>query len=236
MAADSSRACCWHSESLEQFADFLRSAIERIGTDFIEVYGIDTTLLHLWAVQKDVKIIPPEQNYILKQGVRESMDFTTRETQLCSQNGPIKAIHMSRDVRFLSHWRFLACHPAEALSKGQSFALSNDVTLGPYQLSDDSLSAFSRCGFHIKNVIAEKTAPISAAKVGRDLVITAVGNHEIDLEATRAIDSCNLIATHPSGCPSPLMMEITIGETTLSKSLELSATYARKFQIILRFS
>ncbi|WP_256978299.1 hypothetical protein [Burkholderia sp. HI2500] len=113
------------ADAWTRYAHHLRDCIARIGTDFQECFGIDTTFLHLWGAQGETALLDPVQNFVSKYGIHEAFDASTGTTTLRYHGEPIRALHMTGDIRFLDRWRYYPNHTDAALRDGMPFALSD---------------------------------------------------------------------------------------------------------------
>ncbi len=58
------------TQAWRDFAAHVRECLGRVGIDFQAVYGLDTTILHLWGAKKRVTLLPETQNFVTKNGVK----------------------------------------------------------------------------------------------------------------------------------------------------------------------
>ncbi|WP_063551877.1 hypothetical protein [Burkholderia territorii] len=212
-----------------RFATHLRDCVARIGTDFQECFGIDTTFLHLWSARGETALLDPVQNFVSKNGIHESFDSNNGTTTLRYQGEPIRALHMTGDIRFLDRWRYYANHVDAALRDGVPFALS-DGTPAPSDPAAAGIAAtaFMRsAGLAVASVAVERSAGayLQAIDEPGGTMVVGSGNHEIVLTATRDIARLNVYITHPSGSPSPLRCEVLIDGHAQPKGTELMAHF-----------
>ncbi|MBY4864983.1 MULTISPECIES: hypothetical protein [Burkholderia] len=212
-----------------RYAAHLRDCVARIGTDFQECFGIDTTFLHLWGARGETALLDPVQNFVSKNGIHESFDAHDGITTLRYQGEPIRALHMTGDIRFFDRWRYYANHVDSALRDGMPFALS-DGTPSP----SDTIGARIAATEYVRAAGLTVTAAALEASPGAYLqaidepggtMLVGSGNHEIVFTATRDIERLNVYITHPSGSPSPLRCEVLIDGHAQRKGTELMAHF-----------
>ncbi|WP_396332608.1 hypothetical protein [Burkholderia anthina] len=212
-----------------RYAEHLRDCVARIGTDFQECFGIDTTFLHLWGARGETALLDPVQNFVSKNGIHESFDAHEGITTLRYQGEPIRALHMTGDIRFFDRWRYYANHVDSALRDGVPFALS-DGTPAP----SDAIVARIAATEYVRSAGLTVTSAALEASAGAYLqaidepggtMLVGSGNHEIAFTATRDIERLNVYITHPSGSPSPLRCEVLIDGHAQRKGTELMAHF-----------
>ncbi|WP_321924990.1 hypothetical protein [Burkholderia sp. BCC1998] len=208
-----------------RFAAHLRDCVARIGTDFQECFGIDTTFLHLWGARGETALLDPVQNFISKNGIHESFDPSNGATTLRYQGEPIRALHMTGDIRFFDRWRYYANHVDAALRDGMPFALSNG-TPAPSDTAAARIAATEyvrSAGLTVNSAAIEGSAGayLQALDEPGGTMLVGSGNHEIVLTATRDIARLNVYITHPSGSPSPLRCEVLIDGQAQHKGPDL---------------
>ena len=214
------------AEAWRDFAAHVRDGVSRIGTDFRVTYGLDTTVLHLWAAKARVKLLPQTQNFVTKNGVQESRDAHNRVV-LTSATGPIRGLHMTTDIRFLNCWRFYSNHSDYALSAGQPYALADPKTgpLGavPAGVASDAAAM----GIEILAIEGEDGGVWHAARDGDGLRIVATGNHVIRCRTTRQIDVLVLTAMYLSGDPAPIRAGIAVPghELIIARDMSQSSSF-----------
>ncbi|RQS61620.1 hypothetical protein [Burkholderia sp. Bp8984] len=208
-----------------RFAAHLRDCVARIGTDFQECFGIDTTFLHLWGARGETALLDPVQNFVSKNGIHESFDPSNGATTLRYQGEPIRALHMTGDIRFFDRWRYYANHVDAALRDGMPFALS-DGTPAPSDTAAARIAATEyvrSAGLTVNSAAIEGSAGayLQALDEPGGTMLVGSGNHEIVLTATRDIARLNVYITHPSGSPSPLRCEVLIDGQAQHKGPDL---------------
>lgn len=112
-----------HRTAWKRFGAYVRDCITRIDVDFKRIYGIDTTFLHLWAATGAVRLLGAEQNFVTKWGLHERHDLSTGGLVLEHNGRPLRALHMTGDVRFVNRWRYFTRCYAEALEQGARLSL-----------------------------------------------------------------------------------------------------------------
>ncbi|KVU53004.1 hypothetical protein [Burkholderia cepacia] len=217
------------ADAWARYAGHLRDCTARIGTDFQECFGIDTTFLHLWSAQGETALLDPVQNFVSKYGIHEAFDAGTGTTTLRYHGEPIRALHMTGDIRFLDRWRYYANHVDAALRDGVPFALSDGT---PAQ--SDAVAARIAATDYVRSAgltVAAATIETSAGaylqaidEPGGTMLIGS-GNHEVVFTATRDIARLNVYVTHPSGSPSPLLFEVLVDGQPQRKGTELTAHF-----------
>ena len=212
-----------------RYAAHLRDCVARIGTDFQECFGIDTTFLHLWGARGETALLDPVQNFVSKNGIHESFDAHDGIMTLRYQGEPIRALHMTGDIRFFDRWRYYANHVDSALRDGVPFALSDGATT-----PSDTIVARIAATEYVRAAGLTVTAAALEASAGAYLqaidepggtMLVGSGNHEIVFTATRDIERLNVYITHPSGSPSPLRCEVLIDGHAQRKGTELMAHF-----------
>ncbi|MGS0891419.1 hypothetical protein ACVBGC_02475 [Burkholderia stagnalis] len=217
------------AQAWTRYADHLRDCLARVGADFQECFGIDTTFLHLWSAQGETALLDPIQNFVSKNGIHESFDERDGGTTLRYQGRPIRALHMTGDIRFFDRWRYYANHVDAALRDGAPFALSDGA---PVQ-SDASATRIAAAdyvrsaGLTVSAATLEQSpgAYLQAVDEPGGTLLIGSGNHEVVFTATRDIPKLNVYITHPSGSPSPLRCEVAIGADVQRKGTELMAHF-----------
>ena len=213
------------AEAWMQYAHHLRDCVTRIGVDFQEIFGIDTTFLHLWAAHDNVAQLDCVQNFVIKNGIHESFNESDGSTTLEHLGKPIRALHMTGDIRFFDRWRFYIHDVEFALREGANFALSDGVLTPSDQFAEHasasrflqsvgltlSASSMETCAGSYLQVVDE---PGGAMLIGS-------GNHEIAFKATRDMPRLQVYITHPSGSPSPLRCDVEIDGHTFRKGKDL---------------
>ncbi|WP_175774220.1 hypothetical protein [Burkholderia anthina] len=212
-----------------RYAEHLRDCVARIGTDFQECFGIDTTFLHLWGAHGQTALLDPVQNFVSKNGIHESFDAHDGITTLRYQGEPIRALHMTGDIRFFDRWRYYANHVDSALRDGLPFALS-DGTPAPSDAIVARIAATEyvrAAGLTVTSAALEASAGayLQAIDEPGGTMLVGSGNHEIVFTATRDIERLNVYITHPSGSPSPLRCEVLIDGHAQRKGTELMAHF-----------
>jgi hypothetical protein len=217
------------ADAWARYAGHLRDCITRIGTDFQECFGIDTTFLHLWSAKGETALLNPVQNFVSKYGIHESFDASNGTTTLRYQGEPIRALHMTGDIRFFDRWRYYANHADAALRDGMPFALSDGT---PAQ--SDAIAERVAARDYVRS--AGLTISVAAIEGNADAYLQAIdepggtmlvgsGNHEIVFAATRDIARLNVYVTYPSGLPSPLRCEVLVDGQAYRKGIESMAHF-----------
>ncbi|WGS46891.1 hypothetical protein LFL97_32365 [Burkholderia sp. JSH-S8] len=220
------------ADAWARYADHLRDNIAKIGVDFQECFGIDTTFLHLWAAQGEVADLETIQNFVAKSGIHESFNEADGSTTLRYRDQPIRALHMTGDIRFFDRWRYYANHAKFALREGEEFALSDGVPTPSESLTERlSASEFYRStGLSVTAVEIEECSGAYLQPVDEPggVMFIGCGNHDITLTATQDIPRLNVYITHPSGTPSPLRCEVVIDGRTYCKGTELMGHFSHR--------
>lgn len=198
------------AEAWRDFAAYIRDCIGRVGVDFSLGYGFDTTLLHLWAAQSRLRLLPETQNFVVKSGVSETRDGSGAALLACA-SGPIRGLHMTGDIRFLNCWRFYSHHRAYALTDGASFALTPDTREPLAEIPEPIHAAFAQVGFETVTVRAEAGATLHAFRDVDGLHVVGTGNHEIELRAADEIVRRILTVMYLSGSPAPIRARVRLG-------------------------
>ncbi|WP_205816372.1 hypothetical protein [Burkholderia sp. Ac-20345] len=195
----------------ERFGSYVRDCVSRINEDFVSIYGLDTTFLHLWGAAGGVSLLGPEQNFVSKWGLHERHDLGIGSVSFEHNGKLVRALHMTGDVRFhLNRWRYLTRHHAAALEQGARLSLpvpdGMDV-LTPIDLAGLQLSRFRELGLEpiAARVDRFRDVAISIGDVApgaAGLSISAWGAHEIEFDSTCAGGMLELNVTHLSGQPS----------------------------------
>ena len=205
------------------FAVHIQQCMKRIGTDFQDCFGIDTTFLHLWAAEDGVSLLSETQNFISKRGLEEVFDGQTGQTHFIRLGERIRAIHMSGDIRFFNRWRYYANNPDHAFAHGEALALAPSHHLQEIEISDEAAAATRTLGLTLSAV---RTEPYPGAHVQHvntpsNLTWFGVGNHEIQMTATEDIARLDVYMSFPSGFPSPVRWVIDVDGKTMVNSNQL---------------
>jgi hypothetical protein len=89
-----------------EFAKFLQEQVARIGVDFTTRYGLDTTLISLYAGLGFVELLDPSYNAVTKWGIGQIGDLIRGVVHLQLGQRPVQGLHATTDVRFNSTWRY----------------------------------------------------------------------------------------------------------------------------------
>ncbi len=215
-------------------ADHVRACLDGIGTDFLECFGLDTTILHLWAARNEVGLLPNTQNFITRWGVAE----VTRHDVPClaeaASGEPIRALHMAGNVRFYDRWRYYANHPLSALEAGAAFALTEGRLIPVTEAGagwDDLQALCAEHGLRLLTLKREDDAgaSVTVLKTALGLNIVGDGNIAITFEAVRDIPGLNIYMSHPSGFPSPVRCTVTYREHETATQSDLLTHYRYSF-------
>lgn len=190
-------------QAWRDFAAHVRECLGRIGTDFRAIYGLDTTILHLWGAKERVTLLPDTQNFVTKNGVKEGIDAHCNVT-LSSASGPIRGLHMTTDIRFLNCWRFYNIHSSEALGAAAPFALSASEVSPLPAVPPQIEGAAAEMGLEIVAIASEESARWQAFQDGENLTVIAAGNHQIRLRTARAFTPLVITVMYLSGQPAPV--------------------------------
>ncbi|HDR9766457.1 TPA: hypothetical protein QDC27_002913 [Burkholderia cepacia ATCC 25416] len=197
-------------EPWARFARFVREQAGRIGQDFVAIYGLDTTFLHLWGGLGHVRLVGCEQNFVTKWGLHERHDFDAVRIVLEHQGKPIRGLHMTGDVRFLNHWRYLARHAEHAIALGQAFALAPEAgkraqpadpgLLQPERFVASGLSVLAAHEDVLANVPRLAAGPSFRNPQGHAL--NAWAAHTVEFAVTRDRLVLDIWLSHLSGQPA----------------------------------
>jgi hypothetical protein len=202
------------TEAWRDFGAHVRDCVGRVGIDFSPGYGFDTTILHLWAAQSRMRLLPETQNFVVKGGVGETRDASGAPLLQCAA-GPIRGLHMTSDIRFLNCWRFFSHHRAYALAEGAAFALA-PATLAPLPDARGELrAALEDAGFETVGVSAEDGASLHVFRDDEGLHVVGIGNHEIELRATGEAGRRVVTVMYLSGSPAPVRAKVRLGNEEL---------------------
>lgn len=201
------------------FAAHIEDCASRIGTDFRRIFGIDTTFLHLWAVDHELGILPETQNFITKQGVIETFRRDRAQPIWAAPDGPITALHMCGDVRYFDRWRYYANFPDHGLRVGARFAPTAGEMVplpGTHPIygeaAADVLATVNLATVSVESEVPDARA-IAVFRAAAGVFLHASGNHRILLTATRDIPAMELYLDSPAGFPSPLRRMFKVGGT-----------------------
>jgi hypothetical protein len=201
-----------------KFLQLLRYYMARFGSDVRTYRGIDATVLHLCSISGEVAPLDVTQNFEIRNGARE----LAGENHGCSRfkhlARPIRAVRAAHDSQFFHRWRYYNNYPDSALRNGHEFSLSKaalarteqaDLASQPLQLVGLAFMTcyIEHCSGSYLQVVDE---PGGAMLVG-------AGNHKIVLEAIRDVPRLDIYAMHPSDLPSPLMIEVEVGDIRFRK-------------------
>ena len=204
----------------QAWADFgghVDTCLARVGTDFSAIYGLDTTMLHLWAAEGRVRLIGPEYNFVPKWGLHDRHDLSSGALVLEYAGTPVQALHMIGEGRYRNGWRYLARHCEQALEQGRVFALSgplSDQCFCAVPPLAESARAFAVLGLDLVGIKvcagADARLAIGASLLARDgVAISAWGPLEVELAAREAL-TLDLVATFLDNQPSALRMEVLV--------------------------
>lgn len=225
-------------EGWQQLAGFMRHCLTLVGQDFQYVYGLDTTLINLFAGFENFIALPHRYNYVPKRGISEGTEGLKGGDEL------IAALHMTTDVRYNHVWRFYNRFPEQALSDGAAYALAS-VQLQDYALShvpQDFLEGLAKCGWKIIALSSTQGIDFTAARhslliAGAGSGVFAVGGSStITLEAVRTLRKVHILTGYVANTPSPIRFSIkTQGQVIeLGYSAGSSGDFAEGTQLVLQ--
>ncbi|MGN3966376.1 hypothetical protein ACS0ZG_33865 [Burkholderia gladioli] len=200
------------------FADHVHACMTRIGQDFVPIYGLDTTFLHLWAARGGVRLLGPEQNFLPKWGMRERHDWASGKIVFEFQGAPVRGLHMTGEIRYINRWRYLNRHP-EALEQGRPFCLTatGHTTWRLLEPDQASVEICHRAGLAVIHVATDEsitTAPlIEASAIAADSICVFVAGSfyadfrvmlneaVVEVRATYLVDqpSCATVSVEVNG-------------------------------------
>lgn len=192
-----------------EFARHVRECAAAIGTDFQNCFGLDTTFLHLWAVAREITLLPRTQNFVTRWGVTELSDNGASHFADGPSGEAVRALHMTGNVRFFDRWRYFRNDPDTALAEGRAFALSSGECVAMPESGsgwDGAWALSARYGLRLKSLLREDVdqSNITISETETGLTIVCTGNAEITLEALTYTPNLNIYMSHPSGFPSPI--------------------------------
>ncbi len=157
----------------------------------------------------------------------EHYDGAQQEMSFHSADGPVRALHMAGDIRFMNRWRYVTNRPTHVLNAGQPFALAPS-TLAPVASYPAGLvEACAALGLEVLSADAEPGGYFQAFAHGGDAILNLSGNHTLTLRATRTMPELHVYMTHPSGFPSPIRMTLNLrDETVHSIATALHSSYS----------
>ncbi|GJE39304.1 hypothetical protein [Methylobacterium persicinum] len=203
------------------FGNHLKACQQRIGIDFKRTYGTDTCFLHLWAAEDRVALLPETQNFVTKNGVTEIQD-PDGQFVLMSEQGPIRGLHMTYDIRFLNRWRYYTNRPMRALQYGRVFALKalSEIAIPtpPRHFSD----TIETIGLEIGSIFCEDGSTGHAFQDGESVTVIATGNHSMTLRAVRPLTPLVITVMTLSGLPGPIRTQIRLGEQQVTIQRDMS--------------
>lgn len=199
------------AQAWRDFGEHVRDCVERIGVDFIDAYGLDTTILHLWAARSRVTLLSETQNLVPKRGVGETRADSGVPLLSCT-SGPIRGLHMTSDIRFLNCWRFLSIHRDHALTSGLPFALEPDTLAPRTAIPADLALAFGELGFEVASVATEDRTTLHTFRNADGLHIIGTGNHVIELTALQTIERLVVNVMYISGAPAPVRSRFRLND------------------------
>lgn len=197
------------SEAWRDFGRHVRDCVDRIGTDFTSAYGFDTTILHLWAAHRRLNLLSESQNYVIKNGIQERRNAAGEPVFLCP-DGPIRAMHMTSDIRFVNCWRYAVNHRDEALKQGLPYALVSAETETLDTIPEDLRAAFAALGFEIEAMAIEKGGTLHTFDNSDGLHVMCMGNHTIAMRATRPNPLLFLNVMYLTGSPPPTQVRFNL--------------------------
>ncbi|WGS46841.1 hypothetical protein LFL97_32030 [Burkholderia sp. JSH-S8] len=193
-----------------QFAQHIHEQIGKIGQDFQAIYGLDTTLLHLWGGLGRVQLVGCEQNFVTKWGLRERHDFDTVRVVLEHQGTPIRGLHMTGDVRFLNRWRYLARNAEHAIALGQAFALVPESGAREQPADFEMLQSERFASSGLSLVAAHEDVLVNVPRLAAGIsfrnpqgcALNAWGSHKVEFAVTPEWAVIDICVSHLSGQPS----------------------------------
>ncbi len=209
------------AQAWRDFGAHVQDCVGRVGVDFSQDYGLDTTILHLWAAQSRVTVLPETQNFVIKGGVGETRDAQNTPVLRCA-SGEIRGLHMTSDVRFLNSWRFYSHHRDYALTAGRPFALSRTMPTPLPEVPADLQEAFGAMGLEIVAIRAEENATLCHIRDRDGLHVVATGCHEIDLRARAEPMRFVLTVMSLSGLPGPIRSTVRLRDQVIEINREAS--------------
>ena len=204
-------------EAWRDFSRFVRDCFERVGTDFTLSYGLDTTILQLWAGHGRVDRLSELQNFVTKHGLAEVAD-AAGETVYHGMSGPIRGLHMTGDIRFTHRWRYFTNDPDNALEKGRDFELKQTSLVACPDVPEDLRANLAVAGFSVDALAIEEGGAIHAFRVGEDLHIIGIGNHELVLRSTTRFSKLILDTMYYSNAPGPIRAKMKLEEQAVTLS------------------
>ncbi|GJD36200.1 hypothetical protein FMGBMHLM_3115 [Methylobacterium aerolatum] len=207
------------TEAWRDFSRFVRASFERVGTDFTLSYGLDTTLLQLWAGHGRVNRLSELQNFVTKYGLAEVAD-AAGEISFHGADGPIRGLHMTGDIRFTHRWRYFTNNRDNALEKGHDLELKQTALVPWSDIPDIFRDALASAGFEVVSMTVEEGGSVHAFRIGEDLHIIGAGNHELVMRAAKPFPRLILDTMYYSNAPSPIRarMKLNTQEVTLSRN------------------
>ncbi|WP_423760829.1 hypothetical protein [Burkholderia sp. NLJ2] len=207
-----------------RFAQYVREQAARIGQDFAAIHGLDTTFLHLWGGLGQVRLVGCEQNFVTKWGLHERHDFDAVRIVLEHQGKPIRGLHMTGDVRFLNHWRYLARHAEHAIALGHAFALAPEsgmreqpADLGLLQPERFAASGLSLVAAH-EDVLANvpRLAAGPSFRNPQGCALNAWASHTVEFAVTGERMVLDICVSYLSGQPSAPSAQLAHNGATVS--------------------
>lgn len=203
-----------HRAAWMAFAYFVRSCLNRVGEDFQSIYGLDTTILHLWAAEHPVCLLGQEYNFLPKWGLCERQDWTSGTIVFEHQQRAVRALHMTGDIRYINRWRYLSRHAASALQNGVSLSLTHpgEVQWSAYPLAGQASIMLRSLGLEIDASTTfepQRWPHVSRSGEQQAVSIHACGNTHVALRIVDAVTTLKLRATHLADEPSCLEVEIS---------------------------
>ncbi|WP_321782219.1 hypothetical protein [Burkholderia pyrrocinia] len=227
-----------------RFAQYVREQAARIGQDFAAIHGLDTTFLHLWGGVGQVRLVGCEQNFVTKWGLHERHDFDAVRIVLEHQGKPIRGLHMTGDVRFLNHWRYLARHADHAIALGQAFALEPESGMREQPADPDllQLERFAASGLSLVAAYEDVLANVPRLAAGTSFrnpqgcALNAWASHTVEFTVTRERMVLDIWLSHLSGQPSApsAQLEHNGGTVSLQAPQKLSLATQPGDRIALR--
>ncbi|MBE7197998.1 MAG: hypothetical protein INR70_09355 [Parafilimonas terrae] len=212
------------------FAEHVRRCAGAIGTDFQNVFGLDTTFLHLWAAANPLVLLPKTQNFITRWGVAEVAEGGPSPFAASDSGEAIRAIHMAGNIRFFDRWRFYGNQGARALQEGAAFALAPGDLHAVPDAGPEWEGYQEACARHglrltgLRREVEDRDA-LSFVSTRAGLTILCEGNAEMTFEVAADTIDLNVYISHPSGFPSPIRRSVTCGGGVAASQNDLMAHY-----------
>lgn len=208
------------------FDGHIEACLARVGVDFSQCYGLDTTFLQLWATEGHVVKAPVGLNFVPKWGVHEHHDYRGANRVVLEHDGrSIQALHMTRDCRFENKWRYFALRSDEAMALGGALCLDDADSL--QACPDDECAAAATIlrpfGFELKRLVARDPVVGASLLPHGGFSIQGWSSMEIEL-VSLARQKTRIVSTFLHNQPSPLAGEILInGAVAVRQMLSFTA-------------